>query len=124
MNKIIIKNLKVFAYHGVHQEEKLNGQNFILDAELETEKLKAYQTDNIKDAVNYSEVISEITKVFTKNPYNLLEKVAEQTVEHIFNTFEKVIKIDLTVKKPEAPINADFEYVAIKISRKRDDFCG
>ncbi len=124
MNKIIIKNLKVFAYHGVHQEEKLNGQNFILDAELETEKLKAYHTDNIKDAVNYSEVISEITKVFTKNPYNLLEKVAEQTVEHIFNTFEKVIKIDLTVKKPEAPINADFEYVAIKISRKRDDFCG
>ena len=29
MDKIIVKNLKIFAYHGVNPEEKQNGQNFV-----------------------------------------------------------------------------------------------
>ena len=33
MDKIIIKNLRLFAYHGVNEEEKINGQNFALDIE-------------------------------------------------------------------------------------------
>ena len=31
MEKIIIKNLEIFAYHGVNPEEKQNGQRFLLD---------------------------------------------------------------------------------------------
>ena len=29
MDKIIVKNLNIFAYHGVNPEEKENGQNFV-----------------------------------------------------------------------------------------------
>ena len=31
MDKIVIRDLKIFAYHGVNPEEKINGQIFILD---------------------------------------------------------------------------------------------
>ena len=31
MDKILIKVLKIFAYHGVNPEEKENGQDFIFD---------------------------------------------------------------------------------------------
>ena len=34
MEKIIIKNLEIFAYHGVNPEEKQNGQRFLLDLTL------------------------------------------------------------------------------------------
>ena len=121
MNKIIIKNLKFFAYHGVHAYEKENGQNFIIDAELETEKTAGYQTDEISDTVSYSDVIRNIKKTFTEKSYNLLEKAAEVTVKNIFDSFKEVKAIEFTLKKPEAPIKEDFEYVAIKICRNRSD---
>jgi len=38
-NSLIIKNLKIFAYHGVNKSEKENGQNFLIDAEIFTDKL-------------------------------------------------------------------------------------
>ncbi|MBQ8077343.1 MAG: dihydroneopterin aldolase, partial [Eubacterium sp.] len=31
MDKITIKDLKLFAYHGVNPEEKESGQNFFID---------------------------------------------------------------------------------------------
>ncbi|MGN1202778.1 MAG: dihydroneopterin aldolase, partial [Eubacterium sp.] len=31
MDKILIRDLKIFAYHGVNPEEKRDGQNFVFD---------------------------------------------------------------------------------------------
>ena len=33
MDKILIRDLKIFAYHGVNEEEKVNGQNFVFDGQ-------------------------------------------------------------------------------------------
>ena len=42
MDKIIVKDLKLFCYHGVNPEEKVDGQNFVLDitAALDANKAK------------------------------------------------------------------------------------
>ena len=123
-NTLIIDGLKIFAYHGVNPEEKIEGQNFIIDAEIKTQKLAGYETDNIEDVLSYSKVIKEILKLFTDKICNLIEKIAEDTAKHLIKTFPQIDEISLTVKKPEAPIFADFEYVAVKISRKRSDYIG
>ena len=34
MDKILIRDLKIFAYHGVNEEEKINGQNFVFDIDV------------------------------------------------------------------------------------------
>lgn len=123
-NTLIIKNLKIFAYHGVNEEEKINGQNFLIDAEISTDKLGGYEDDKIENVLNYSKLIKEICAFFKKQSYNLIEKTAEATAKHLIKTFPQINEIDLTVKKPEAPISADFDYVAIKVSRKRSDYIG
>lgn len=37
MDQIRIKNLKIFAYHGVYEQEKEQGQNFVVNAVLHTD---------------------------------------------------------------------------------------
>ena len=123
-NTLIINGLKLFSYHGVNQEEKTNGQNFIIDIEIKTKRLTGYKNDNLDDVLNYSNVIKQVTNFFTHKTYNLIEKAAEDTVENLFKTFNEIEEITLTLKKPEAPISANFEFVAIKISRKRSDYIG
>lgn len=122
MDKIIIKGLKVFAYHGVNVEEKENGQNFILDIIAYSSLKKAGKTDNLSDTVSYAKILKTVIKVMNEDKYDLLEKVANRVAQQIFLEFELISKLDICVKKPEAPIKANFDYVGIEISRVREDF--
>lgn len=114
MEKIIIKGLKIFAYHGVNPEEKTDGQNFVLDitAELDTEK--AYLNDNVEDTVSYAKIIKTAIAVFTEKSYDLIETAAHTVGTEIMKTYPKIEKVTVLLKKPEAPIKAEFDYVAVE----------
>ncbi|MBR3596993.1 MAG: dihydroneopterin aldolase [Clostridia bacterium] len=120
MDKIIIKNLKLFAYHGVHEEEKIKGQNFIFDIAVWLNLDKPCESDNVNDTVSYSEIIYKVREVFVSEKYNLLEKAAQKVCDSLFNTFPEIMECEICLKKPDAPINADFDYVAVEIRRKRN----
>lgn len=119
MDKIIIKDLKLYAYHGVNPEEKVEGQNFIIDIICKIDLKKPCQTDDVNDTVSYAQVIKLVKKVFTAEKYDLLEKVAQVVADAILDSFEQIKKVEITLKKPEAPIKAEFGYVAVEIERER-----
>lgn len=123
MDKIIIKGLKIYAFHGVNKEEKDQGQNFIIDTVLYVDLSKAGNTDKVSDTVSYAKVTKTIIKTVNEKSYDLLEKVATRIIQQIFDEFLSVKKVDVTVKKPEAPINADFDYMAVNICKDRNDIC-
>ena len=56
MDYITIKNLKIFAHHGVFEQETENGQNFYVNAKLYVDMERAGTTDALDDAVNYGEI--------------------------------------------------------------------
>ena len=55
----------------------------------------------------------------TEKKYNLLEKVAQITADAILEEYSDVSKVKIALKKPEAPMKADFSYVGVKIERER-----
>ena len=65
MDKIEIKNLEIFANHGVFPEENILGQKFVISATLYTDTRKAGLTDELTASIHYGEVSHMITK-FTK----------------------------------------------------------
>ena len=121
MDKMLIKGLKLFAYHGVNPEEKENGQDFIFDIELYVNMNKACHSDNVEDTVSYAKVVKTVRRVFTAQKYDLLERCAEITAQAILDEYSEVLRVDLTLKKPQAPVNADFEYMGVNIVRSRDN---
>ena len=122
MDKIIIKGLKVFAYHGVNPEEKANGQNFVVDIIAYRSVDKAGKTDDLNDTASYAKLLKTAVRVMSEDKYDLLERVAHRVAEQILEEYESIERVDVCLKKPEAPINADFDYVAVEISRTREDF--
>ena len=122
MDKIIIKDLKVFAYHGVNEEEKINGQNFVLDIILKLPLKKPCISDNVNDTVSYAKVTKLALKVMTEKSYNLLECAAENVAKAILCEYPCVCEVKVCLKKPEAPIKADFSYMAVEIERSRGDY--
>ena len=122
MDSIIIKNLKIYAYHGVNDEEKIDGQNFFMDTVLFIDKRDAFKKDDINKTFSYSSAAKVIKKIVTEKKYDLIETVAEKIAEALFKTFVDLEKAEITVKKSEAPMKADFEYVAVKITREKSDY--
>ncbi len=119
MDKIIVKNLKLFCYHGVNPEEKQDGQNFIFDVEASVDLSKPCKTDDVDDTVSYAKIIKTVRRIAQSEKNDLIERVAQRIVDEIFDEFDRVQTLVVTVKKPEAPIEADFDYVAVSIERTR-----
>ena len=120
MDKIIIDSLKVFAYHGVNPEETLMGQWFVLDIEAWADLTNACATDELDDTVSYAAIIKTVKKAMTKENYKLLECAAQRTADAIFSEHNKIQRIRLRLRKPDAPIKADFGFVAVEIERERN----
>ena len=119
MDRIYIKGLELFAYHGVNPEEKRDGQTFLLDITLHADLSRARQTDSLEDTVNSAAVRKTVQRAFTAESYDLIERAAQTVCEAILREHPKVEKVGLLLKKPEAPMNAKFDYVAVETELSR-----
>ena len=115
METIRIKGLEIFAYHGVNPEEKENGQKFILDIAMQADISRAAQTDDLNETVNYAAV----RKTVNAQKYDLIERAAQVVCDAILENYPKVQSVTVELKKPEAPINAVFDYVSVEMTRSR-----
>ncbi|SEG06891.1 dihydroneopterin aldolase/2-amino-4-hydroxy-6-hydroxymethyldihydropteridine diphosphokinase,TIGR01498 [Eubacterium ruminantium] len=119
MDKIVIKNLNIFAFHGVFDEEKEKGQIFRISAELYLSVRKAAMKDDLRLAVNYAEVAELIRQVTTREKCDLIETVAENIAAEILIKYNMVKGVRVKVSKPDAPIDMSFEDVAVEVNRFR-----
>lgn len=118
---IIIKDLEVYAFHGVNEEEKQLGQKFILTLNISADLKEAAAKDDILKTINYAQLCSEVEAEFKRNKYNLIETAGGKLAEFILTKYNFANEIEVTVKKPWAPIGSSLSYAAIKIRRSWHD---
>ena len=117
MDKIHIKNLEVFARHGVFPEENALGQKFVVSAVLYTSTREAGRADDLAKSIHYGEVSRFITEFMEQNTFQLLETAAERLAEELLLNTERLEKIRLEIKKPWAPVGLPLETVSVEIER-------
>ena len=119
MDKIKIKDLEVFANHGVFPEENTLGQKFIVSADLYTDTRKAGKTDDLTASIHYGEVSAFIEMWLKKHTYKLLESAAENLAEELLLKYPGMRAIRLEIKKPWAPIRLPLKTVSVEIERAK-----
>ena len=116
-DRILIKDLEVFCHHGLHQEEKVLGQKFIVSIILYVSTRKAGLSDYMNDSVSYGDVCRLVKKEMTKQNDDLLERVAERIARVLLLEFDTVDRIKIEIKKPWAPVLMHMDYAAVSIER-------
>ena len=81
MDKIFIKNLELYAYHGVNPEEKENGQRFFLDITAAADLREAGLSDDLSRTVSYAKIIKTASAVFCAEKNDLIERAAERVAD-------------------------------------------
>lgn len=117
MDQIIIKDLEIFGYHGVFEEEAFLGQKFIVTAVLNLSTRKAGKTDDLQQSLDYGVACQMIKKIVKTERYQLIERLAEEIAEQLLLTFSLLQSVEITVKKPWAPVLMPMETVAVTIRR-------
>lgn len=117
MDQIIIKDLESFGYHGVFEEESFLGQKFLISAVLYADIRRAGKTDDLQESIDYGEVCQVIKKLVETERFLLIERLAEEIAERLLLTFPKLREVEITVKKPWAPVLVSMDTVAVTIKR-------
>ena len=98
MITVEINDLRVFGRHGVHEEERLRGQDFVFDIELEVGQRGT--SDRLEDAVDYVEVARLVQQVSDAGRYALLEALATEVADELERRFSPE-RLRVRVQKPE-----------------------
>jgi 7,8-dihydroneopterin aldolase/epimerase/oxygenase len=118
-----IQGLEVYGHHGVPQEEKVMGQRLYFDCRLSFDDCRAMRTDDIADAIDYTEVLDLITEVATTKSYSLLERLAFVTAEAILRAFP-ADEVWVQVTKPHPPVACALTSVSASVELSRAEIEG
>ncbi|EGD49009.1 dihydroneopterin aldolase [Ruminiclostridium papyrosolvens DSM 2782] len=121
MDKIIIEDLEVYAYHGVAEEEKKLGQMFLVSLEISADLSTAAQNQDLSATLNYAEVCRVVGDVVSSDKYDLIETVAYKILEGIFINFQKAVSVKILLKKPWAPMGYHLKYAGVQLERTRGE---
>ena len=125
-DRISLIGLSARGHHGVLPFEREEGQLFTVDVILDLGQrgtAVAAVTDSVTDAVDYSRVANSIVSIIEGEPVNLIESLADRIAERVLS-FPRVVAAEVTVHKPEAPLDVAFEDVSVTIHRVADAAAG
>jgi dihydroneopterin aldolase len=93
-----VRDLRVFGRHGVHEEERERGQDFLFDVELDVGERGT--SDQLEGAVDYVEVARAVREVSDARAYALLEALATAVADELERRFAPE-RVRVRVRKPE-----------------------
>ncbi len=115
-DQISIVGITAVGHHGVFDYEKANGQEFIVDVDLELSVVDAAQSDDLAMTVDYGVVAQQVHDCITGPSVDLIETLAENIATACL-THKRVSAVDVAVHKPSAPIPVPFTDVVLRIRR-------
>lgn len=116
---LTLTGLRVFGRHGVHDYERRNGQEFVVDVVLRYDAAAAATSDDVADTVDYGELATELAEIVGGEPVNLLEALADRLATACLR-HPLVRAATVTVHKPYAPILVVFDDVSVTVTRSRE----
>lgn len=116
MDCIHIKDLEIWAKHGVFPEENALGQKFVVCADLYTDIRRAGLEDDLDHSVDYGGVAHRIKEFMEENTCKLIEAVAERMAACLLQEFP-IRRLRLEIKKPWAPVGLPLDTVSVEIER-------
>jgi dihydroneopterin aldolase len=111
---VAVRGLRVFGHHGVYEDERERGQDFLFDVELDVGDRGA--SDRLEDAVDYNAVARAVREVSDAQNYSLLEALGGAVADELQTRFA-ADRVVVRVTKPAVrPAGLEGE-ASISVSR-------
>ena len=118
-DRILVRDLVLYAYHGVHPEEQRLGQRFEVDITCSLDLREAARQDVAGATVSYASLVEIAQEISANTNFFLIETLAETIAGKVLDDYPQIGEVTVQVRKPSAPIPATLSYVAVEVTRGR-----
>jgi dihydroneopterin aldolase len=116
-DQIRVNGIKALGYHGVLPHEAIEGQEFIVDLVVTLDLRAASLSDDLMQTINYADLAQIAHNNIVGERVQLIERLAGRIAEEIASAYSQITSVSVTVHKPHAPVNVDFEDISVTITR-------
>jgi dihydroneopterin aldolase len=102
MLTVQLENLLFTAFHGIHEEERILGNEYVVNVRVQFHE-RDEVIEHINDTVNYA-VIFNIIKKRMNIPTPLLETIVMTAGNEIYSVYPDLKSISVSIKKMHPPI--------------------
>jgi dihydroneopterin aldolase len=114
--KIQLEDVKIYAYHGVLEEETILGTYYWVNLEIHANLWKASTSDDLSDTINYA-IINEILHQEMAIPSQLLEHVAGRILTKINQNFPQISFGKVKITKTNPPMKGEMKGVSVQLEQ-------
>src|SRR3989344_85641 len=100
-DSIFVEGLRLRGKHGVHENERQNQQEFVVDISVKFDTRKAAASDDLADTVDYGTFATIAKDVVEKNSFYLIERLADTICSRILAD-TRIQEVAVTIRKPAA----------------------
>ncbi len=116
-DRLILKNMIFYGYHGAFSAEKEMGQRYEVDLEISTDLQPSGQTDDIDLALNHVDLYTIVKSIVEEREFNLIEAIAESIASEIISAYD-IYEVTVRVRKVSPSLGGVLDYVEAVITRK------
>ena len=114
---IEIVGLELRGYHGATLRERQEGQAFLFDLALVADTPGA-ETDDLRDTIDYRDVVACVRELSEARPFTLLEALAGAVADALLERFP-VRSVRVRARKPAVVLDVPVEHTAVTVERAR-----
>jgi dihydroneopterin aldolase len=120
MDRVTLKNLRIYTHVGCTSEERRVGQHLEVDIEFRLDLRDAGKTDRISASIDYAHAAVLVREAVSGVEANLLEAVAQRAADALAPLGARTIIV--RVRKPSPPIpGAHADHAEVEIVRNREE---
>lgn len=114
---IKIKNFKFKTILGIYEWEEKIEREIIVNALIETDYDRARFTNNIKDTIDYYELITKIKKFLSTKKFQLIEELTQQMLDLIMED-QRIKRCEIEIDKVRVVENVESFSITLTQEKK------
>jgi dihydroneopterin aldolase len=118
-DRITLRGMRFAGRHGALPGERDAAQPFEVDVTLRLDLSRAAASDELADTVDYGAVFALARDIVEERSFHLVEAIAGAIADAVLDAERRVREVEVSVRKPSAPLPGAFETVEVRLRRRR-----
>ena len=112
---MFVKNIRLHAFHGVMQQERITGNDYLVSVSADCPLAVAAESDSVDDTLNYAHIYN-IVKEEMALQSNLVEHVAGWIGRRVLAEFPFADNVRVEVVKLNPPMGAACDGAGVELT--------
>lgn len=104
-SRVFVNDIRLHAYHGVMEQERLTGNDYLVNLSAGIDLSAAIASDDVRDTLNYAELYRIVSEEMAR-PSRLVEHVAGRIARRVLAEHGEATDVWIKIVKQNPPMGA------------------